>query len=553
MFSPKTIGIAGRLTVIAITVSLALVALAAYAYIQLTAVTQAARQTESVRAQQATLAAATELNITRVSLQLRHAILSRTPQELQETLDDIGVKRKAINDAVTAFEATIRTPGDRELFNKLPPVLAQFWTEGEANLALISSGQRDAAFAYLVDETIPARNKVLAVLAETVSAQRSALSSEIEGIATDVDNTLATLLTLVAASVVTLMLAVAYVSRSLKRRVALAGTLAQNVQAGNLATTVSDTTRDEFSPLLDTLNTMQQSLAQIVANVRSNAESVACASQQIAHSNSDLSGRTENQAAALQQTSVTMRQVGEMVSQNTEHAQQAALLAREAAHIAGKGGAVVQNVVATMNDINESSRRIQEIIGVIDSIAFQTNILALNAAVEAARAGSEGRGFAVVASEVRALAQRSASAANEIKGLITASVERVSQGSTLVGEAGDTMHEIQAAIQRVNDIVGEISVASKEQNTGVLEVGSAVSDMENVTQQNASLVEEMTAAAGSLRSMAVQLVESVSFFRLGGPDSFDATTKPEPVTSISAAAPSMRQVRNARQNLPLLT
>ena len=516
MFSNNPVGIAGRLTVIAISVSLALIALAVFAYIQLTAVTQAARQTESVRAQQAALAAATELNITRVSLQLRHAILARTPKELQETLDDIGLKRQTIETAVRNYEATVSTPSDRVLFNKLGPVLELFWRKGETNLQLITSGQRDAAFAYLVDETIPARNQVLAVLAETVEAQRTALSREIEGIATSVDNTLATLLMLVAASVVALMLAVAYVSRSLKRRVALASLLAQHVKAGNLASEITDNTRDEFSPLLNTLHDMQQSLAQIVSNVRDNAESVASASQQIAHSNSDLSGRTETQAAALQQTSVTMRQVGEMVSQNTEHAQQAALLAREAASIAGKGGAVVQNVVSTMNEINESSLRIQEIIGVIDSIAFQTNILALNAAVEAARAGTEGRGFAVVASEVRALAQRSASAANEIKGLITASVNRVSQGTTLVAQAGNTMQEIQTAIQRVNDIVGEISVSSKEQNTGVLEVGGAVNDMDRATQQNASLVDEMTDAASSLRSLATQLVQSVSFFRLAG-------------------------------------
>ncbi|WJJ94597.1 methyl-accepting chemotaxis protein [Neopusillimonas aromaticivorans] len=553
MFSNKPVGIAGRLTVIAFSVSLALIALAVFAYIQLGAVIQAARQTESVRAQQAALAAATELNITRVSLQLRHAILARNPQELQETLNDIGLKRQTIENAVRNYESTVSTPADRILFDKLPPVLDLFWRKGEANLQLITSGQRDAAFAYLVDETIPARNQVLAVLAETVSAQRSALSSEIEGIATDVDNTLATLLTLVAASVVALMLAVAYVSRNLKRRVALASRLAQNVQAGNLASEIADTTRDEFSPLLGTLRDMQQSLARIVANVRSNAESVASASQQIAHSNSDLSGRTENQASALQQTSVTMRQVGEMVSQNTEHAQQAALLAREAASIAGKGSDVVQNVVTTMNDINESSRRIQEIIGVIDSIAFQTNILALNAAVEAARAGTEGRGFAVVAGEVRALAQRSASAANEIKTLITASVSRVAQGTALVDEAGNTMHEIQTAIQRVNDIVGEISVASKEQNTGVLEVGSAVNDMDHVTQQNASLVDEMTAAAASLRSMATQLVQSVSFFRLAGED-MPVTTFRAQERQVDRLEPVSRSpVHQGGKSRPLLT
>ena len=516
MFSKNPFGIVGRLTITALAVSLANIALAIFAYIQLTAVTEAARHTESVRAKQAAMAAATELNITRVSLQLRHAILSRTPQELQETLNDITAKRAAINEAVRAYESTVSSATDRALFNKLPPVLEQFWSKGEANLQLITSGKRNEAFAYLVDETIPARNQVLAVLAETVNAHRSALSREIEGIATDVDNTLATLLILVATSIITLMLAVAYVSRNLKRRVAFASALADKVKDGHLATDIVDESKDEFSPLVHTLREMQKSLSDIVYNVRSNAESVASASQQIANSNADLSVRTDAQATALQQTSVSMRQVGAMVAQNTDNAQQAAQLANEAAAIAGKGGAVVQNVVSTMTEINTSSLRIQEIIGVIDSIAFQTNILALNAAVEAARAGHDGRGFAVVASEVHALAQRSASAANEIKNLITASVSSVSQGTIQVAEAGNTMREIQTAIQRVNDIVSEISLASKEQNAGIVDVGDAVHEMDRVTQRNATLVEEMTAAAGSLRSMATELVESVSFFTLPG-------------------------------------
>ncbi len=516
MFSKNPMGIVGRLTITALLVSLANIALAIFAYIQLTAVTEAARHTESVRAKQAAMAAATELNVTRVSLQLRHAILSRTPQELQETLNDITAKRAAINEAVRAYESTVSSATDRALFNKLPPVLEHFWSKGEANLQLITSGKRNEAFAYLVDETIPARNQVLAVLAETVNAHRSALSREIEGIATDVDNTLATLLILVATSIITLMLAVAYVSRNLKRRVALASALADKVKDGHLATDIVDESKDEFSPLVHTLREMQKSLSDIVYNVRSNAESVASASQQIANSNADLSVRTDAQATALQQTSVTMRQVGAMVAQNTDNAQQAAQLANEAAAIAGKGGAVVQNVVSTMTEINATSMRIQEIIGTIDSIAFQTNILALNAAVEAARAGHEGRGFAVVASEVRALAQRAASAANEIKHLITASVNSVSRGTTQVAEAGQTMHEIESAIQRVNNIASEISLASKEQHAGIVDVGNAVHDMDRVTQRNASLVEEMTAAAGSLRSMASELVESVSFFTLPG-------------------------------------
>jgi len=241
---------------------------------------------------------------------------------------------------------------------------------------------------------------------------------------------------------------------------------------------------------------------------------VATASAQIAQGNQDLSGRTEQQASALQQTAATMDELGSTVRNNADNAKQANQLALGASAVAVRGGGVVGQVVETMKGINQSSRKIADIIGVIDGIAFQTNILALNAAVEAARAGEQGRGFAVVASEVRSLAQRSAEAAKQIKVLISASVERVEQGTAQVDQAGRTMEEIVGAIKRVSDIVGEISAASAEQSSGVSQVGEAVTQMDQATQQNAALVEESAAAAQSLQQQAQQLVEAVAIFKL---------------------------------------
>ncbi|TCO98024.1 methyl-accepting chemotaxis protein/methyl-accepting chemotaxis protein-1 (serine sensor receptor) [Rubrivivax gelatinosus] len=289
--------------------------------------------------------------------------------------------------------------------------------------------------------------------------------------------------------------------------------LARHVASGDLARRV-ELRRGDTTSVMAVLAQMQTNLSRVVSGVRRNSESVATASAQIAQGNQDLSSRTEEQASALQQTAATMEQLSSTVRSNAESAKQANQLAQGASAVAAEGGAVVGKVVGTMQDISESSRRIGDIIGVIDGIAFQTNILALNAAVEAARAGEQGRGFAVVAGEVRTLAQRSAEAAKEIKTLIGRSVEQVEQGTVLVDQAGKTMDEIVGSIRRVSDIVAEITAATVEQSAGIQQVGDAVGQMDQVTQQNASLVEESAAAAESLKSQAQQLVQAVAVFRL---------------------------------------
>jgi methyl-accepting chemotaxis protein-1 (serine sensor receptor) len=305
------------------------------------------------------------------------------------------------------------------------------------------------------------------------------------------------------------------VTRELGGEPADARDAARRIAAGDLVTPVPVRPGDTTT-LFAALQDMQRALADIVGRVREGSESVSVASSQIAQGNADLSGRTEEQASALQETAATMDELGSTVRNTADNAQQANQLAQAAATLATAGGDVVGKVVSTMENISDSSRRIGDIIGVIDGIAFQTNILALNAAVEAARAGEQGRGFAVVAGEVRTLAQRSAEAAREIKALIGRNVEQVGQGANLVDEAGRTMTEIVDAIRRVSDIVSEITAATVEQSSGVQQVGDAVTQIDQVTQQNAALVEQSAAAAESLKAQAQQLVQAVSVFQLAG-------------------------------------
>lgn len=320
-----------------------------------------------------------------------------------------------------------------------------------------------------------------------------------------------------AAMVVAALLSAAFgivITQSITKPLRAGIKVTQAIAAGDLSVRVQVRGTDEVADLLLAMDAMKNSLVKVVSDVRSGAESVASASAQIAQGNGDLSTRTEQQASSLQETAASMEELSEAVKHNADNARQANQLAAQASTVAAQGGDVVGQVVDTMKGINDSSRKIGDIISVIDGIAFQTNILALNAAVEAARAGEQGRGFAVVASEVRSLAGRSAEAAKEIKSLISASVERVDHGTALVDRAGETMAAVVSSIRRVTDLMGEISSASNEQAAGVMQIGVAVSSMDQATQQNAALVEEMAAAANSLRGQAADLVEVVSVFRL---------------------------------------
>ena len=325
--------------------------------------------------------------------------------------------------------------------------------------------------------------------------------------------------------------------------------VANAISQGELGHNIRTRRKDELGRLLDAFRTMDERLTLTVGEVRRGSDAVSTAAQQIAHGNDDLSQRTQEQASSLEETASSMEQMTSTVKQNAENASHANQLARGAREQAERGGEVAGRAIMAMSEINASSSKIADIVGLIQEIAFQTNLLALNAAVEAARAGEQGRGFAVVATEVRSLAQRSAGAAKEIKGLINDSAEKVRSGSELVNQSGKALAEIVDSVKKVTDIVAEIAAASHEQSAGIDQVNNAVMQMDEMTQQNAALVEQAAAAARAMHEQAGELTSQVGFFRLSGEPTMDTST-PAAKSAVAEAAAVFAAVRNTPAKSP---
>ena len=382
-------------------------------------------------------------------------------------------------------------------------------------LALKKAGDMAQAKSFALGSFAPVVDQYNAVADKMVAYQVQRSAEQAGEAAWLIQSYRTTVLVAGVAGLALLVLLSWVVVQRIRRSLGEVALVAQRIGEGDLSQPIHAQGRGEVAQMMRAMEGMQTSLVRIVGDVRHSSDSIATGSSEIATGNADLSQRTEEQASNLQQTAASMEQITSTVKNNSDTAQRAAVLAGTASAAAVKGGEVVGQVVATMQDIAAASKKITDIIAVIDGIAFQTNILALNAAVEAARAGEQGRGFAVVASEVRSLAQRSASAAKEIKTLIGASVEKVDNGAQLVTNAGQSMEDIVTQVKRVSDLIGEISSATSEQTIGISQVGEAVTQLDQVTQQNAALVEQSAAAADSLKHQAAKLAQIVSVFRLG--------------------------------------
>jgi methyl-accepting chemotaxis protein len=463
--------------------------------------------------------------------------------------DEAGVRKaqaeeaqtfKAVNDALDVYARSELSAEEARGLASLREAVQRYAEVRPRWFQLRLEGKDDEARTYRAANTTPTGAALVKALNGQIDLQAKAAGEAHQHL----DAGAATVRVLVI-GVCAVALAVAaflavWVVRVLTGPVARATEVANSIARGHLSNEIP-ADNGPMGNLLAALREMQSSLASTVSTVRSNAENVAIAGTQIAQGNNDLSARTDQQASALEQTASSMEQLGSTVRQNASNAEQANQLALGASTVAIKGGEVVAQVVDTMKGINDSSKKIADIIGVIDGIAFQTNILALNAAVEAARAGEQGRGFAVVAGEVRSLAQRSAEAAREIKTLIGTSVDKVEAGSKLVQDAGSTMEEIVASVRRVTDIIGEISAATAEQSNGIGQVNTAVKQLDDMTQQNASLVEQSAAAAESLKEQAIKLNSVVSTFRLGSSAGAHARAPAAPKAAPTFSAPQAPQ------------
>ena len=438
-----------------------------------------------------------------------------------------------------AYSKLISSADERRFYDEINAAWTAYLDNDKQLQVLADAGDSRAAEARVLASGASAKSFATAqsLINDDIKLNQQGAEAEVVRAKSAYAGAFAWTLGLVALAIALGVVIALFITRSITAPLARAVSVAETVARGDLTARIEVTGNDEASQLLSALRHMNERLVDLVGRVRTGSEGIATAAAQIAAGNTDLSQRTEEQAASLEETAASMEELTATVKQNADNATQGNTLAGQASSTATRGGEVVGRVVDTMRDISQSSEQVAQIISVIEGIAFQTNILALNAAVEAARAGEQGRGFAVVAGEVRTLAQRSATAAKEIKDLIATSVERVNNGTALVDDAGRTMGEIVQSVRRVADLMGEITAASGEQRTGIEQVSQAVSQMDEVTQQNAALVEQASAAAQSLSTQAGALRELVSVFKVSG-SAVSAISMPSVASTAAVRAPA---------------
>jgi len=437
--------------------------------------------------------------------------------QLDKIREDIVTNKSLITKELESLKNLIYRAEGRALLAEIVDAREAYVASFSNVNNLLKDNKRDEASALMLKDTIPKLNQLQLKIDELEKLQKKLVEASNEEARQAIESMIVFLLVGGIASIVVGLMATSIIVRQVMNKVGgepdYVNEVTNLIAQGDLNTRIIINPKDDFS-ILFAVRQMRNNLREIISAIRTGSDTIAMGASQIATGNMDLSSRTENQASSLEQTAAAMEELNSTVKQNADNSETAKDLVIAATGVAVKGGQVVSQVVNTMASINTSSKKIVDIIAVIDGIAFQTNILALNAAVEAARAGEQGRGFAVVASEVRNLAQRSAAAAKEIKQLIDSSVNEVDEGSKLVISAGATMEEIVASVRKVSEIMIDISTSSKEQSQGIGQANEAITYMDGVTQQNAALVEEAAAAAGSLLDEAKQLVDTISVFKL---------------------------------------
>ena len=435
---------------------------------------------------------------------------------VKAALDLVKERESTMKELWSKLQATELTPKERQIadeFGRHGNDVSSFVQDA---LLAAQAGTFDKAESLLIEKARPAYDKMTEASESLLKAQIEVAQEMRTGAEKEFERNSAIIIGAIVIGMGLAGFLGVMLVRSILSTLNAAVNIADRIAGGELGNQVRAETEDELGRLLEALKRMDSKLVEIVSGVRGSADAVGAAARELSHGNDDLSQRTQQQAAALEETASSMEEMTATVKQNADNARQANQLAVGAREQAEKGGAVVHRAISAMGEINSASRKIADIISVIDEIAFQTNLLALNAAVEAARAGEQGRGFAVVATEVRNLAQRSASAAKEIKELIKDSVDKVKVGSELVDESGQTLSEIMESVKKVTDIVAEIAAASEEQSAGIEQVNNAVTQMDSVTQQNAALVEQASAASKSMEQQSMQLVTQIGYFRTGG-------------------------------------